>query len=129
MDPFEANGISEQTAQLIHQFLLTLLWIDDAGADGVAIGKQRMNEVALEAPDQPTAYMQEGLWLCEQMENMLETIEAPETWHQALGAARQALQDPRLTLAARVVAASAQCGGYQQFGLQRAEQCRQEALA
>lgn len=129
LDPFEANGISEQTAQLIHQFLLTLLWIDDAGADGVAIGKQRMNEVALEAPDQPTAYMQEGLWLCEQMENMLETIEAPETWHQALGAARQALQDPRLTLAARVVAASAQCGGYQQFGLQRAEQCRQEALA
>ncbi len=129
LNPFAADGMTEQDAQFIHYFILLMLWLEDnPGAAAVKLGKERLAIVAMEDPRAACAFADEGQELLQKMQQMAEIISAPLHIHAIITDKLQAFADPSLTLGARLVAAIEQAGGYENLGVQLAKQYKQQAL-
>ena len=106
LNPFERVGISEETLQFLHIFLLTLLFLDEEQSDAetmLSLGTDYNNKVALEQPLSKTSMHDEGFWLISEMEKVNQHLVQPFDCSEVLQKVKQVLEQPKLTLAGQML--------------------------
>ncbi|WP_247927402.1 bifunctional glutamate--cysteine ligase GshA/glutathione synthetase GshB [Streptococcus constellatus] len=103
LDPFEVLGISQETMDTVHLFLLALLWLDDiAEPDKLLNQAHALNEqIALSHPLAPLPVEADTDLLLESMQAVIHHFELSPYYQNLLQHARNAVADPNLTLAAQ----------------------------
>ena len=103
LDPFEVLGISQETMDTVHLFLLALLWLDDiAEPDELLNQAHALNEqIALSHPLAPLPVEADTDLLLESMQAVIHHFELSPYYQNLLQHARNAVADPNLTLAAQ----------------------------
>lgn len=103
-NPFELSGLSMDTLQFIHLFLLTMLTLPEkVAAKETEIGNDRTKAVAEEEPHAITAYQEEGKWLCDTMRHLIQTLELDAAYDELVNQALDCLETPENTLAGRIL--------------------------
>ena len=105
LDPFEVLGISQETMDTVHLFLLALLWLDDiAEPDELLNQAHALNEqIALSHPLAPLPVEANTDLLLESMQAVIHHFELSPYYQNLLQHARNAVADPNLTLAAQLL--------------------------
>lgn len=105
LDPFEVLGISQETMDTVHLFLLALLWLDDiAEPDELLNQAHALNEqIALSHPLAPLPVEADTDLLLESMQAVIHHFELSSYYQNLLQHARNAVADPNLTLAAQLL--------------------------
>ncbi|WP_347103185.1 bifunctional glutamate--cysteine ligase GshA/glutathione synthetase GshB [Streptococcus anginosus] len=105
LDPFEVLGISQETMDTVHLFLLALLWLDDvADPDEILEQAHALNEqIALSHPLAPLPVEADTDLLLESMQAVIHHFELSPYYQNLLQHARNAVADPNLTLAAQLL--------------------------
>lgn len=106
LDPFEKVGISIDTLDFIHLFLMTLLYLEEESTDAdklIETGELYNNTVALENPLSKTEFYEEGAWLLEEMGKVNELLHETADYTDVLNSTLTALENPSETLAGRMV--------------------------
>lgn len=107
-DPFAPYGIKEENAELLHIFLMYMLWMDNEMCDPdelIRKGDQQNNQVALERPLAQTINYEEGLALINGMLEMAEAIQLSSENIGLIESCRQQFEQPELTLSGQMVQA------------------------
>ena len=129
LNPLEPYGISLSDAKFIHSFLLGMLWLDEtSGQKEVELGKQRLYQVALEDPREPTAFQAEGEAVLRQIIEMLKTINADKSVVKAAEEKLAQLADPSQTINGKLLKAIEQVGSYKALGAKLAQQYKAQAF-
>lgn len=113
LNPFAANGITEETIRFIQLFLMYMLWLEPetASADELVEHGNRLNDqVALEHPLAPTSCLAEGKEILAGMETMLKACGGTELDWQLMSAAALALAQPEKTIAGQMLQQTVQAG-------------------
>lgn len=104
VNPFAEFGLSEDQIEFLHLFLMTMVYIDEnAGESEIDLGNKYNSDVATEQPDQETFLKEEGHRLLERMLDLAETAKLPRSYENQVFKAQEALNNPKLTLASRIV--------------------------
>lgn len=105
LNPFEVLGISQETMDTVHLFLLALLWLDDiADPDEILEQAHALNEkIALSHPLAPLPVEADTDLLLESMQAVIHHFELSPYYQNLLQHARNAVADPNLTLAAQLL--------------------------
>ncbi len=110
LDPFAEYGITLETLDFLHLFVMLMLWIDEKQGvtndleEGVTINET----VSLENPLTKTSLYEEGLWLLDQMAEMAKELHLSDKEVELIQQAKHQLNHPEETLSARVVLAEEQ---------------------
>ena len=129
LNPLEPYGISLADAKFIHSFLLGMLWLDEtSGQKEVELGKQRLYQVALEDPREPTVFQSEGEAVLHQIIEMLKTINADESAVKIAEEKLAQLTDPSQTVNGKLLKAIEQAGSYKALGAKLAQQYKAQAF-
>ena len=129
LNPLEPYGISLADAKFIHSFLLGMLWLDEtSGQKAVELGKQRLYQVALEDPREPTAFQAEGEAVLRQIIEMLKTINADKSAVKTAEEKLAQLANPSQTVNGKLLKAIEQAGSYKALGASLAKQYKAQAF-
>ena len=129
LNPLEPYGISLADAKFIHGFLLGMLWLDEtSGQKEVELGKQRLYQVALEDPREPTAFQAEGEAVLRQIIEMLKTINADKSVVKTAEEKLAQLANPSQTVNGKLLKAIEQAGSYKALGASLAKQYKAQAF-
>lgn len=129
LNPFAQYGIELDDAKFVHLFLLGMLWLEEtSGQKEVEIGKQKLYQVALENPKNPTAFQAEGETILNSILEMLEQIGGSEADKALVRAKLAQLADPSQTIGGRVVKAIEQAGSDKAVAATLAQQYKAQAL-
>ena len=129
LNPFEPYGISLSDAKFIHSFLLGMLWLNETGGQKeVELGKQRLYQVALEDPREPTAFQAEGEAVLHQIIEMLKTINADKSVVKTAEEKLAQLANPSQTVNGKLLKAIEQAGSYKALGASLAKQYKAQAF-
>lgn len=129
LNPFATYGLELSDAKFIHHFILLMAWLDENNdQQGVVLGKEMLNTVALENPLNETVYRVEGETVLTQLIEMLKEIGAETDAIEIAQEKLSQLANPENTLAARVVKGIEQAGSYQQFSANLAVQHKAKAF-
>ena len=129
LNPLEPYGISLSDAKFIHSFLLGMLWLDEtSGQKEVELGKQRLYQVALEDPREPTTFQAEGEAVLRQIIEMLKTINADKSVVKTAEEKLAQLANPSQTVNGKLLKAIEQAGSYKALGASLAKQYKAQAF-
>lgn len=105
LNPFEVLGISQETMDTVHLFLLALLWLDDiAEPDELLNQAHALNEqIALSHPLAPLPVEADTDLLLESMQAVIHHFELSPYYQNLLQHARNAVANPSLTLSAQLL--------------------------
>lgn len=107
LDPFEPLGISEDAVNWVRLMFAYFVLKGDELCEAVdaeiAAAELKNEQVALEAPDQPTAFMNEGLALVDAVCDFCEGITLPFNVMTTCQRMRERLLNPALTPSARLM--------------------------
>ena len=106
LNPFERVGVSTDTLQFLHIFLLTLLFLDEDTTDvaqSLMIGTQYNNKVSLENPLSKTDLHDEGFWLLSEMKKVASQLVKPFGGTEVIEQSQNALEQPTMTLSAQML--------------------------
>ena len=106
LNPYAEYGITMETLNFLHVFMITMLWLDetDTPADELLKTGTILNEqVSLENPLEQTKNKEEGLWLLKEMQEMADRLNLTSDYQEVIKASRQTLESPEKTLAAKMV--------------------------
>lgn len=101
-NPFAPYGLTKDQVDLLHYFLMYMLWLDtdDVDADELIKEGERLNNlVALEKPLDQTAFQAEGNTLLAGWLQMAQAIQAEETVIKTIQDYQAILSQPERTLA------------------------------
>lgn len=104
INPFAEFGLSKDQIEFFHLFLMTMVCLNE-NADEKAIdqGNEYNSDVATEEPGQETFLKDEGLRILGEMETLAKEAGLPESYLNHVQAGKEAMDDPKLTLAYQVV--------------------------
>ena len=103
-DPFHVSGLSLETLQFVHLFFLTMLTLPEkVTAAETQKGNQLTKEVANEPSFSQTKMYEEGLWLCEQMQHIVDVLGLKNRDTELISAAVEQLKHPEKTIAGRIM--------------------------
>lgn len=133
IDPFTYVGLSEGMFHFVHLFLLTLACLPKATNSEVLKGNQNAEYVAGESPYERTDLFEEGKWLLDQMQLLVDQFALPENYNQVVQFAREWLGNPEKTVSARVMRTIEAQGSFLEVGeslgqLHKAERKRDATL-
>lgn len=103
-NPFAIYGLTAEQIEMLHYFLMYMLWLDDETVDAdelVREGERLNNQVALEKPLSQTALQAEGRTLLAGWLAMAEAIDASDNVLANIKDYQDVLTKPELTLAGR----------------------------
>ena len=122
LNPFEVLGISQETMDTIHLFLLGLLWLDDVvDADAELAAAHELNEgIALSHPLTPLPDEADSASLLAAMQAVVDHFGLSSYYQDLLDKVSQALADPSLTIAAQLLPHMDQLS-LEAFGLEKAQ--------
>lgn len=103
-NPYHVSGLTLDTLEFIHLFFLTLLLLPEKATEmDVRLGNHFTKKVAMEHPLSKTKRMEEGIWLIEQMRNMVETFELDRKNVELLNRALDCLAFPEKTISGQIL--------------------------
>ena len=105
LNPFEVLGISQETMDTVHLFLLALLWLDDiAEPDELLNQAHALNEqIALSHPLAPLPVEADSDLLLEAMQAVIHQFGLSSYYQDLFHHVKTAVADPSLTLSAQLL--------------------------
>lgn len=128
INPFDSVGITRKDARFIQLFILLMLWLDEnTQIDGVILGQEMSQEVALQHPLEPTPYLAEGKWLGQQLLEMIDLCHLPVEDKDLVLERLAWLDNPSKTISGRLLTSGQE--DMLLFGLDRAKLYKAEFLS
>ena len=128
LNPFAPFGILEKDVRFIHLFLKTLVWIEEVDKkNSQKIGYEYSERTALSHPLLQSEYLEEGLWLLNQMKELAEVLHLSESDRLIIKEKEDELNDPMLTIAAKLINSYQETNSIN-VGMELAKQYKKEAL-
>lgn len=104
LNPFDERGISLKQARFIHLFLMTMIWLDStATEEEIDKGIRRNEATAIENPQSPSQFEEEGLAILKEMQKIAKWLNPNESYAEVVDHAIEAFKDPQKTLSAKIV--------------------------
>lgn len=125
LNPFDVLGISQETLDTVHLFLLTLLWLDDVtDSDEQLQAAYALNDaIALAHPLTPLPAEADSSLLLQAMEHVIQHFNLSDAYRQLLAHVKAALAEPKLTLAGQLLP-HIEKNSLSAFGLAKAREYR-----
>lgn len=103
-NPYHISGITMETLQFIHLFFLSMMLLPDkVSPEETEKGNDLTKLVANENPLTKTALYDEGIWLCEQMADVMEELSLSTDYRQLVDQAILHLDHPEMTIAGQIM--------------------------
>lgn len=106
LNPFDALGITQETLDVIHLFVLALLWLDSSSAidQDLAQANWLNNQIALSHPLDQLPSEADFASILAAMQAVIDHFQLGAHYQSLLEQVRAAVSDPSLTLAGRLLA-------------------------
>lgn len=129
LDPFDPLGISQETLDTIHLFVLALLWLDDTtDVDKELLKAHALNEqIALDHPLSSLPVSADSSRILSAMQAVIHHFCLPASYQRLLEQVKEALDDPSQTVAAQLLS-HIKDSSLASFGLKKAKDYHDEAL-
>ena len=123
LNPFDHLGISQETLDTVHLFLLSLLWLDDVeNVDTALKAAHDLNQkIACSHPLTALPDEADSSALLQAMEELIQHFELPTYYQTLLQQLKEALLNPQLTLSGQLLP-HIQQDSLKAFGLEKAEE-------
>ena len=123
LNPFDQLGISQETLDTVHLFLLSLLWLDDVeNVDTALKAAHDLNQkIACSHPLTALPDEADSSALLQAMEELIQHFELPTYYQTLLQQLKEALLNPQLTLSGQLLH-HIQQDSLMAFGLEKAEE-------
>ena len=123
LNPFDHLGISQETLDTVHLFLLSLLWLDDVeNVDTALKAAHDLNQkIACSHPLIALPDEADSSTILQAMEELIQHFELPTYYQTLLQQLKEALLNPQLTLSGQLLP-HIQHDSLMTFGLEKAEE-------
>lgn len=129
LNPFAPFGILEKDIRFIHLFIKTLVWLDEVDkSTSEARGYEYSENVALSHPFEKVAYEEEGIWLLNQMKELVKELKLYESDIDLINEKIDELKNPELTIGAKLLKEYEIENNILNVGLKLAKQYKENAL-
>ena len=129
LNPFAPFGILEKDIRFIHLFIKTLVWLDEVDkGTSEAKGYEYSENVALSHPFEKVAYEEEGIWLLNQMKELVKELKLYESDIDLINEKIDELKNPELTIGAKLLKEYEIENNILNVGLKLAKQYKENAL-
>ena len=129
LNPFAPFGILEKDIRFIHLFIKTLVWLDEVDkGTSEAKGYEYSENVALSHPFEKVAYEEEGIWLLNQMKELVKELKLYESDIDLINEKIDELKYPELTIGAKLLKEYEIENNILNVGLKLAKQYKENAL-
>lgn len=106
LDPFSTIGINQKTLDSLHLLVLLMLWLPEeekSVLEREQEGVLKNNTVALENPLERTIYQEEGNWLLQELDQMIDALNLSDKEKSLAEELKDQFKNPEKTLAGRYV--------------------------
>ena len=129
LNPFAPFGILEKDIRFIHLFIKTLIWLDEVDkSTSESRGYEYSENVALSHPFEKVAYEEEGIWLLNQMKELVKELKLYESDIDLINEKIDELKNPELTIGAKLLKEYEIENNILNVGLKLAKQYKENAL-
>ena len=129
LNPFAPFGILEKDIRFIHLFIKTLVWLDEVDkGTSESRGYEYSENVALSHPFEKVAYEEEGIWLLNQMKELVKELKLYESDIDLINEKIDELKYPELTIGAKLLKEYEIENNILNVGLKLAKQYKENAL-
>ena len=129
LNPFAPFGILEKDIRFIHLFIKTLVWLDEVDkSTSESRGYEYSENVALSHPFEKVAYEEEGIWLLNQMKELVKELKLYESDIDLINEKIDELKNPELTIGAKLLKEYEIENNILNVGLKLAKQYKENAL-
>ena len=129
LNPFAPFGILEKDIRFIHLFIKTLVWLEEEDINtSESLGYEYSENVALSHPLEKVKYEEEGLWLLNQMKDMVEKVGLLESDIDLIDEKIEEIKNPELTIGARLLKEYQKENDMAKVGMKLARMYKEDAL-
>ncbi|MEG0286409.1 MULTISPECIES: bifunctional glutamate--cysteine ligase GshA/glutathione synthetase GshB [Vagococcus] len=132
LNPFAEYGITIETLNFLHLFMMTMLWIDESDETSEKMLKEgsiKNEHVSLEHPNEVTKNSEEGFWVLAEMKEMAQVLGLSKDYLAVINQVESALKEPKHTLAAQIVESMSDMNGtHKDFAVSLGESYYQRAF-
>ena len=129
LNPFAPFGILEKDIRFVHLFIKTLVWLEEVDkSTSESLGYEYSEKVALSHPFSKVMYEDEGIWLLNKMKELVAELGLYESDVDLINEKIDELQNPELTIGARLLREYKKENSILNVGLNLAKQYKEDAL-
>ena len=129
LNPFAPFGILEKDIRFVHLFIKTLVWLEEVDkSTSESLGYEYSEKVALSHPFSKVMYEDEGIWLLNKMKELVVELGLYESDVDLINEKIDELQNPELTIGARLLREYKKENSILNIGLNLAKQYKEDAL-
>ena len=129
LNPFAPFGILEKDIRFVHLFLKTLVWLDEVNKEtSESLGYEYSENVALTHPYENVPYEEEGIWLLNQMKELVKELGLFDNDIKLIDEKIDELQNPKITLGAKLLTEYEKDNNMSRVGMELAKKYKEEAL-
>ena len=129
LNPFAPFGILEKDIRFVHLFIKTLVWLEEVDkSTSESLGYEYSEKVALSHPFSKVMYEDEGIWLLNKMKELVAELGLYESDVDLINEKIDELQNPELTIGARLLREYKKENSILNIGLNLAKQYKEDAL-
>lgn len=129
LNPFAPFGILEKDIRFVHLFIKTLVWLEEVDkSTSESLGYEYSEKVALSHPFSKVMYEDEGIWLLNKMKELVDELGLYESDIDLINEKIDELQNPELTIGARLLRKYKKENSILNVGLNLAKQYKEDAL-
>ena len=129
LNPFAPFGILEKDIRFVHLFIKTLVWLEEVDkSTSESLGYEYSEKVALSHPFFKVMYEDEGIWLLNKMKELVAELGLYESDIDLINEKIDELQNPELTIGARLLREYKKENSILNVGLNLAKQYKEDAL-
>ena len=129
LNPFAPFGILEKDIRFVHLFIKTLVWLEEEDKNtSESLGYEYSENVALSHPLEKVKYEEEGLWLLNQMKEMVGKVGLLESDIELIDEKIEELKNPELTIGARLLKEYQKENDMAKVGMKLAKVYKEDAL-
>lgn len=105
LNPYDNRGITQETLDSIHLFILALLWLDAPKSINQELerGKNLNQRIALSHPLEPLPQTAPTHEILAAMASVIQKFKLPDYYQQLLDTIKEQIDNPQLTLAAQIL--------------------------
>ena len=129
LNPFAPFGILEKDIRFVHLFLKTLVWLDEVNKEtSESLGYEYSENVALTHPYKNVSYEEEGIWLLNQMKELVKELGLFDNDIKLIDEKIDELQNPKITLGAKLLTEYEKDNNMSRVGMELAKKYKEEVL-
>ena len=129
LNPFAPFGILEKDIRFVHLFIKTLVWLEEEDINtSESLGYEYSENVALSHPMEKVKYEEEGLWLLDQMKDLVREIGFLDSDIDLINEKIEELKNPELTIGARLLKEYQKENDMAKVGMKLAKMYKEDVL-